>query len=84
MDPESATRYGWISRAGRVRAGQGAKRGLDPSAVARAVEKALLDARPRTRYLVAREWLLVRMLAALPDRWRDRMILGQLRKMAGR
>lgn len=82
MSPEAMTRYQWMMRAARVRVGQGTKYGLDPHQVALAVEKALLSPRPKTRYLVGKEGMFVRILAALPDRLRDKMVLGQLRKMA--
>lgn len=82
MGPEAATRYGWMVRAVRVRAAQGAKHGSDPHAVALVVERALLGANPKTRYVVGREGQLVRLLAHLPDRLRERIILGRLRRMA--
>ncbi len=82
MAPEAPTRYGWMMRAARVRVGQGSKHGMDPHQVALAVEKALVGPHPRTRYLVGKEGLAVRILAALPDRLRDRMVLRQVRKMA--
>jgi len=82
MPPEAPARYGWMMRAARVRVGQGAKHGLDPHQVALAVEKALVGPNPKTRYLVGKEGLVVRILAALPDRLRDRIVLSQVRKMA--
>lgn len=82
MDPQAPTRYRWMMRAARVRAGQGAKHGLDPHQVALAVERALLGASPKTRYVVGKEGLAVRILAALPDRLRDKIVLSQVRKMA--
>jgi hypothetical protein len=46
--------------------------------VVKVVEHALLARRPRTRYPVgwdARFWLALNLL---PDRWRDRLILGRI------
>src|SRR5262249_53338794 len=82
MDPEAPKRYGWMMRAARVRAGQGEKHGLDPHQVALAVERAVLGPHPKTRYLVGKEGLIVKLLAALPDRLRDRIVLSQVRKRA--
>jgi NAD(P)-dependent dehydrogenase (short-subunit alcohol dehydrogenase family) len=82
MGPEAGSRYGWMLRAARVRAGQGAKHGTDPHEVALAVEKALVGPSPKTRYLVGKDSLAIWIIAALPDRLRDRIILSQVRKMA--
>ena len=82
MDPQAPTRYGWMMRAARVRVGQGTKHGLDPHQVALTVERALLGPSPKTRYVVGKEGLAVRILAALPDRLRDKIVLSQVRKMA--
>jgi NAD(P)-dependent dehydrogenase (short-subunit alcohol dehydrogenase family) len=82
MAPETLTRYGWMMRAARVRAGQGAKHGTDPHDVALAVEKALVGPNPKTRYLVGKDSLAIRIIAALPDRLRDKIVLRQVRKMA--
>ncbi|HEX5043887.1 MAG TPA: SDR family oxidoreductase [Candidatus Polarisedimenticolaceae bacterium] len=82
MAPETVARYGWMMRAARVRAGQGAKHGTDPHEVALAVAKALVGPRPKTRYLVGKDARAVKVIAALPDRLRDRIVLKQVRKMA--
>lgn len=82
MPPEAKTRYGWMMRGARVRAAEGATLGTDPREVATTVAKALLSAKPKTRYVVGRDGRLVRMLAVLPDRLRDRLVLGRLRKMS--
>lgn len=56
-------------------------RGVPPEAVARAVLHALASRRPRTRYRVGADTRLpAALLRALPDRWRDRLILRQIRR----
>jgi NAD(P)-dependent dehydrogenase (short-subunit alcohol dehydrogenase family) len=82
MPAEIGTRYGWLLRAARVRAGQGVKHGTDPHEVALAVEKALVGPNPKTRYLVGKDSMAIRIIAALPDRLCDKIILSQVRKMA--
>ena len=82
MDPEAVARYGWMMRAARVRVHQGTKHGTDPREVAKVVEKALLSVHPKTRYLIGKDARAVRFISALPDRWRERIVMGQLRKMA--
>jgi hypothetical protein len=82
MPAEVKERYGWMMRAARVRVGQGTKHGTDPRDVAKIVEKALLAAKPKTRYLIGKDARVVGILSLLPDRLRQKLILGQLRKMA--
>jgi NAD(P)-dependent dehydrogenase (short-subunit alcohol dehydrogenase family) len=48
--------------------------------VVKAVQHAMTAPRPRTRYLVGRDARLWLLLNLLPDRWRDRVILGELNK----
>lgn len=45
--------------------------GITPDRVARAVEHALTSRRPRTRYTVGLDAGLTRLVARLPDGWRD-------------
>ena len=82
MPAEAPERYGWMMRAARVRVHMGTKHGTDPREVAKVVQKALLDANPKTRYLIGKDAFAVRIISALPDRWREKLVLGQLRKMA--
>ena len=58
--------------------------GLPPDRVARVVEQALFDSRPRTRYVVGRDARVRLLLERLPDRWRDRLIERRLRRMQRR
>jgi NAD(P)-dependent dehydrogenase (short-subunit alcohol dehydrogenase family) len=50
------------------------------TAVVKAVHHAMTARRPRTRYLVGRDARLWLLLNALPDRWRDRLILSDLNR----
>jgi NAD(P)-dependent dehydrogenase (short-subunit alcohol dehydrogenase family) len=52
--------------------------GADPEIVAKAVEHALVSARPRTRYLVGRDAHLRSWLERLPARLRDRVLARAL------
>jgi short-subunit dehydrogenase len=75
LTPEDERLYGdKVARMGRVLEKVGA-RGIPPEKVADAVARALMDKRPKTRYLVgadARMTLLMRRV--LPDRMRDRIV----------
>jgi NAD(P)-dependent dehydrogenase (short-subunit alcohol dehydrogenase family) len=78
--PERYALYSALMATLRQEATQAARSALPPEAVVRAVEHALTARRPKTRYLVGRDawgWLL---LSLLPGRWRDRLILSQIRK----
>jgi NAD(P)-dependent dehydrogenase (short-subunit alcohol dehydrogenase family) len=48
--------------------------------VVKAVHHAMTARRPRTRYVVGRDARLWLLLNTLPDRWRDRLILGDLNR----
>jgi NAD(P)-dependent dehydrogenase (short-subunit alcohol dehydrogenase family) len=48
--------------------------------VVKAVTHAMMARRPKTRYLVGRDARLWLLLNLLPDRWRDRVILGDLNR----
>lgn len=52
--------------------------GVASEKVAEVIYQALTTKRPRTRYLVGRMAYLRLLLQALPDRWRDRIILNRL------
>jgi len=54
--------------------------GIPPDRVARSVEHALTARRPRTRYVVAFDATVQRLIAAVvPDRLRDRLVAWQLK-----
>ncbi len=58
--------------------------GTAPEKVAQVVVRALTAASPKTRYFVGRRaGVSARLLAHLPDRWRDRLIASQLPWNAG-
>jgi NAD(P)-dependent dehydrogenase (short-subunit alcohol dehydrogenase family) len=54
---------------------QTAARGIQPEVVARAVLRALTVRRPRPRYLVGTDARITAVIAALPDRLRERLIM---------
>ncbi|MEX0893733.1 MAG: SDR family oxidoreductase [Gemmatimonadota bacterium] len=79
--PEEAERYyGRPLEALRRRARLGIE-GLPASQVAEVVEHALTSRRPRTRYVVGSDAELRRFLETLPDRLRDYIIAGRLKKL---
>lgn len=81
---EAMALYGPAVSALREAARKMEEAGIPPDRVARAVEHALTSRRPRTRYVVAFDATVQRLLAALaPDRLRDRLIAWQL-KLPGR
>ncbi|MCB9435644.1 MAG: SDR family oxidoreductase [Anaerolineales bacterium] len=52
--------------------------GVEASAVAAVVHRALTAPKPKTRYLIGFNPLVYAVLQMLPDRWRDRLILKNL------
>lgn len=52
--------------------------GVDPSAVAAIVHRALIARKPKTRYLIGFNGLAYIGLQLLPDRWRDRLVMQSL------
>jgi len=77
LPPEAGRRYGTRIEATREWARAAARNGIPPEAVARVIAQALVTSRPRTRYLVGRDAKIMSLLANLPDRLRDRLILRQ-------
>jgi len=63
LPEEGAVRYGVMLRTFAERAYRREKAGTSPDAVARTVERALMDARPRARYLVGKDSTLLATLA---------------------
>lgn len=53
--------------------------GIPPESVIRAVAQALTSKRPKTRYAVGPDAMLVRVFRYLPDPWRDTFYLSWLR-----
>lgn len=81
MPPEAQAYYGPVIPAVRGSAIRTGKRGTPPGAVADVVVDALTARRPRTRYVVGqRAGIIMRIIARLPDRRRDRIIAKQLPK----
>lgn len=76
--PRAEELYGPMIAAARADARKQAARGAPPAIVARAIMTALTVKRPKTRYLVGRDAKFVSLLARLPDRMKDRMILGSM------
>jgi NAD(P)-dependent dehydrogenase (short-subunit alcohol dehydrogenase family) len=69
--------YGRAIAAARAGALRNAARGMPADQVATVVARALTVRRPRTRYLVGTDARIAAMVARLPDRLRDRLILSQ-------
>jgi len=63
--------------AARESARRSAAAGIPPDRVAMVVERALTIPRPRPRYLVGRDARIAAVVAGLPDRLRDRLVLAQ-------
>ena len=80
--------YGRAIDAARTNALRNAARGMPPDQVATVVARALTVRRPRARYLVGTDARIAAIVARLPDRLRDRLVLrqsgGPARDRAGR
>jgi NAD(P)-dependent dehydrogenase (short-subunit alcohol dehydrogenase family) len=69
--------YGRAIAAARAGALRSAARGMPADQVAAVVARALTARRPRTRYLVGTDARVAALVARLPDRVRDRLVLSQ-------
>jgi NAD(P)-dependent dehydrogenase (short-subunit alcohol dehydrogenase family) len=69
--------YGAQIAAAREGARRNAGAGIPPDDVAKVIEHALTARRPRTRYLVGRDARIASVVARLPDRLRNRLVLSQ-------
>jgi NAD(P)-dependent dehydrogenase (short-subunit alcohol dehydrogenase family) len=79
-DPELFDLYRRLIAKISEEAANAARKAVSANRVAEAVEHALTARRPKTRYVIgsdARFWLLLNLL---PDRWRDWLILSELKK----
>jgi short-subunit dehydrogenase len=75
--PERYALYSGLMTKVREEVTQSARTAVPVSAVVKAVEHAMTARKPKTRCLIGRDswfWLLLNLL---PDRWRDRLILGE-------
>jgi NAD(P)-dependent dehydrogenase (short-subunit alcohol dehydrogenase family) len=75
--PEQYALYSGLMATVRKEVTEAARTALPVSAVVKAVEHAMTARKPKTRYVIGRDswfWLLLNFL---PDRWRDRLILGK-------
>jgi len=70
--------YGRLMATLRQEAMQSARKAAPVTAIVKAVVHAMTARRPKTRYLVGQDTWLWLLLNLLPDRWRDRLILGQI------
>lgn len=77
LPPNVEELYGRAIAAARAGALRNAARGLPAEEVATVVARALTVRRPRTRYLVGTDARVAAILARLPDRLRDRLVLSQ-------
>ena len=79
LPPAAHDYYGKVIPAVRAGAKRSGESGAPPETVARAVAEALAARRPRTRYLVGKGVRVAApVIAALPDRLRDRLLARQL------
>jgi NAD(P)-dependent dehydrogenase (short-subunit alcohol dehydrogenase family) len=69
--------YGRAIAAARTSALRSAARGMPADQVASVVARALTVRRPRARYLVGTDARITAIVARLPDRLRDRLVLSQ-------
>lgn len=84
MSEEAYGYYGSVFPTLHALAARWEKYGTAPDEVAKVVVHALAAAHPKTRYFVGcRAGLSARILAHLPDRWRDWLIASQLPRYAG-
>ncbi len=74
LPPEAIERYGKRLEAMRAAAAARAKKAAPVDSVAAAIEHALTDDHPKTRYLVGRDAHLRAAVERLPDRMRDRVV----------
>jgi NAD(P)-dependent dehydrogenase (short-subunit alcohol dehydrogenase family) len=75
FSPEASRRYGPMFKTFLDRAMRRARQGSSPDVVARAILRALLETKPKTRYPVGKDAKLLTTLTALPDRMLDRFRL---------
>jgi NAD(P)-dependent dehydrogenase (short-subunit alcohol dehydrogenase family) len=73
-------RYGGAIDAVRRRAAANTTGGLPPEVVAEVVLTALTTARPKPRYLVGRDAKMASVLEHVPDRLRDRILAGRIKR----
>jgi NAD(P)-dependent dehydrogenase (short-subunit alcohol dehydrogenase family) len=78
--PERYSLYKGLMAKVREEAAGAARNALPAEAVVKAVEHALTARKPKTRYLVGRDARMWLLLNLLPDRWRDRLILREIRE----
>jgi NAD(P)-dependent dehydrogenase (short-subunit alcohol dehydrogenase family) len=78
MPEEAQARYGRMTEAVRRWAEHGSERGIPLEDVTGAVLHALVAQRPKARYAVGRGSRLYMRSRVLPDRLRDRILLGSL------
>jgi NAD(P)-dependent dehydrogenase (short-subunit alcohol dehydrogenase family) len=83
LPPEADQLYGRAMEAARASAQRSAARGVAPDEVAKVVARALTMRRPRPRYLVGTDARIAAVVAALPDRLRDRLVMGQAAQASG-
>jgi NAD(P)-dependent dehydrogenase (short-subunit alcohol dehydrogenase family) len=78
LPPEAVELYGRGAARARAGARYNATHGMPADKVAAVVARALTVQRPRARYLVGRDAHIAAMVARLPDRLRDRLVLSRL------
>lgn len=72
--------YRFLVPMSRAYMAEGAEKGLAADQVARIVERALTEARPRARYLVGSDAQMAGIISRIPDRLRERTIAFAIRR----
>lgn len=79
MTPEQHQRHDRLFAAVKAQAEAWASHGISPEKVATVILRAIQDRKPKTRYVVGRDSvLLTRLVRFLPDRVLDRMLRSQM------
>jgi NAD(P)-dependent dehydrogenase (short-subunit alcohol dehydrogenase family) len=79
VTPETYALYGDLMAMVGKEVGEAARTAAPTGAVVSAVVHAMTAHRPRTRYVVGKDAWMWLLLNCLPTRWRDRLILSQMR-----
>jgi NAD(P)-dependent dehydrogenase (short-subunit alcohol dehydrogenase family) len=79
-EPERYALYARLMAKLRAEAMEAARKAISVDQVVKAVEHAMTARRPKARYPVGGDTRLWLLLNALPDRWRDWLILSQMNK----
>ncbi|HLK58328.1 MAG TPA: SDR family oxidoreductase [Chthonomonadaceae bacterium] len=79
-EPDRYALYQGLMAKVRKMIAESARKAISTEAVVKAVEHALRAKKPKTRYPIGQDALLFLLLNRLPDRLRDRLILGEINR----